>query len=89
MNDNPSAAISEALTVRLWCRSGVARQIRIAAGATCEYTAQMAATTQPNVSRWERNERLPNGALAVRYYRALVQLQEITAAAATESAVSA
>lgn len=66
---------------RLWCRSGQAREIRKAARATVRGTAQLAGTTSPNISRWENGTRVPTGPNAVRYYKALLQLQAITAAA--------
>lgn len=86
VEDETSRVVVES-TVRLWCRSGLARRIREGAGATCAGTARLAATTSANVSRWESGTRVPTGWHAVRYYRALVQLQEI-AAAATEAATA-
>jgi DNA-binding XRE family transcriptional regulator len=82
-----TAEIAATSTVRQWCRNGRARQLREVAGLTLAEVAELAGTDRQTVYRWERGESAPRGDNALRYYRALVQLQEITAAA-NESAAS-
>ncbi|GAA5132460.1 helix-turn-helix transcriptional regulator [Pseudonocardia adelaidensis] len=81
-----TAEIAATSTVRQWCRNGHARKIREVAGLTLAEVAELASTDRQTVYRWERGESSPRGDNALRFYRALVQLQEVADAAQKASA---
>ena len=78
MDVKDSAAESAALErVRHWCVSGEARRIRVAARLSGYQLARLAGVSQPAVSHWERGLRRPHGEAALRYHRALSELQGV------------
>lgn len=57
--------------VRRLAESGEARRIRIANGLSLAEVADPIGASSSALSRWERGERVPRGAKAVRYLRLL------------------
>ena len=54
-------------TARSLVRSGVARQIRVAAGLSQAEVAAAIGGSVAAVSRWEAGQRVPHGPAAIRY----------------------
>lgn len=72
MSEHPTAeALQE---VRQWTRSGEARRIRMAALLSQADVANAIGVDASTVARWEKGERLPRAALAVRYRSILTML---------------
>jgi transcriptional regulator with XRE-family HTH domain len=59
------------IEVREACRSGKARQLRLAAGLTQGEIARACGVTDAAVTRWEAGDRRPTGERAVAYGRVL------------------
>lgn len=77
---NPTDAQDLAAARRL-AADGSARRIRVAAGLSCAELAAAIDVTRVTVSRWERGQRSPHGAAAVRWVRLLRRLEQAHAAA--------
>jgi transcriptional regulator with XRE-family HTH domain len=69
------------ITVRLWCQSGRAREIREASGLTLAEIGALAGASPQAVYRWEMGQRTPRGGNAAQYYKVLVRAEELTASA--------
>jgi len=72
-----SEDLTDAIQGREWARSGRGARIRRNAGVTQAQLARELGVDTATVSRWERNERAPRDAQAVRYARALKALAEL------------
>ncbi len=59
----------------------MARELRKAAGVSQLRVAQELGVTRMTISRWETGDRVPRGALLVRYVALLDQLTELTRSA--------
>lgn len=69
------------VTLRRWTTNGKARELRLAAKLSQADIARTVETDQTAVGRWERGERLPRGAAAMRY---LNLLESVAAAMSPE-----
>jgi transcriptional regulator with XRE-family HTH domain len=76
-----ATALSEDLALALqgreWARSGRGARIRRVAGVTQAQLAREIGVDPMTVSRWERGERVPRDAQAIRYARVLALLAEV------------
>jgi DNA-binding transcriptional regulator YiaG len=66
--------LQELSALRALLRSGAARPIRTAAGASLGEVASVLGTSKTTVLRWERGERIPRGELGLAYWRLLRNL---------------
>jgi len=57
--------------VRSLVRTGAARTIRLSAGLSLRELAREVGCAAPTILRWERQDQVPRGALALRYGEAL------------------
>lgn len=58
-------------TVRMWCRNGTARRLRLAAGLTLVDLGRDVGVSHVTIRAWERGERVPTSANALRYAEVL------------------
>lgn len=62
--------------VRVACRNGQARAIRVNAGLTQDEIAQTVRRSQTTVALWESGQRVPRGEAALRYADVLESLSK-------------
>jgi DNA-binding transcriptional regulator YiaG len=67
MDDNGLNELEALATARAWAASGVARELRVGRRLTLREFAAAIGCAPSTVLRWERGERRPRGACAIRY----------------------
>ena len=73
-----SELLDQVRTLQRLPRPATARAVRLAAGLTVEQVAAELGVHRVTVERWERGERRPRRAVALRYVELLDQLREAT-----------
>lgn len=68
--------VAELARVRLQCRSGAAKAIRVASGTSIPDVRRATGASLSAIWRWENGERRPTGEMALRYGRLLESLRK-------------